>query len=72
MMINVEESPTLRTMLVAYGSEIRVKDGPGRAYRVYATDGTNDGARPTAVLADEISAWVSPKQERSHLVLTNG
>lgn len=72
MQINVEESPTLRTMLVAYESEIRVKDGPGRAYRVYATDGTNDGARPTTVLADEIHAWVSPKQERSHLVLTNG
>lgn len=72
-MINVEESPTLRELLVAYESDIRFRDGrPGRAYRVYATDGTNDGARPTAVLADEIHAWISPKQERSHLVLTNG
>ncbi|CPR11955.1 phage terminase [Mycobacterium bohemicum DSM 44277] len=72
MQINVEESPKLRAMLIAYEGEIRVKDGPGRAYKVYATDNTNDGARPTAVLADEIHAWVSPKQERSHLVLTNG
>lgn len=72
MQINVEESPTLRGLLIAYESDIRRKDGPGRAYRVYATDGTNDGARPTTVLADEIHAWLSPKQERSHLVLTNG
>lgn len=71
MQINVEESPSLRALLVAYEGEIRRKDGPGRAYKVFATE-ANDGARPTTILADEIHIWTSPKQERSHLVLTNG
>ena len=54
-----------------YDTEILVKNGPGRMYRVAAVAGTNDGARPTFFLADELHEWTGRK-ERVHLVLSNG
>jgi phage terminase large subunit-like protein len=54
-----------------FDTEIQVRGGPGRAYRVAAAAGTNDGARPTFVLDDELHEWVGGK-ERVHLVLSNG
>ncbi|MDN3356070.1 terminase TerL endonuclease subunit [Actinomadura sp. DC4] len=65
------ESPTLREFTEAYDTEILVKGGPGRAYRVAAVAGTNDGQRPSSLGADEIHEWVGNK-ERVHLVLVNG
>jgi hypothetical protein len=47
----VAESPTLSRVMVAYENEIQLVDGPGRAYRVAAIAGTNDGQRPSTFLA---------------------
>lgn len=68
----VTESPTLRELLLAFEGQIQVKDGPGRAYKVAAIAGTNDGARPSTFLADEIHEWSQGSRERVHLVLSNG
>lgn len=67
----VTESPTLREVMIAFEGEIQVKDGPGRAYKVAAVAGTNDGQRPSTFLADELHEFVGSK-ERVHLVLGNG
>ena len=53
-----------------YDTEILLKDRPGRMYRVAAAAGTNDGGRPTCLVADELHEWVGNK-ERVHLVLSN-
>ena len=68
----IDESPTLSQFLETFESEVQVRNGPGRAYRVAAVAGTNDGARPTLVLADEIHEWVGTAKERVFLVLSNG
>lgn len=65
------ESPTLRHFTDVYDTEILVRGGPGRAYRVAAMAGTNDGQRPSSLAADEIHEWLGAK-ERVHLVLVNG
>ena len=67
----VTESPTLRQTMLAFENQIQIVDGPGRAYRVAAIAGTNDGQRPSTFLADEIAEWQGPKS-RVHLVLSNG
>ena len=67
----VRESPTLSPLLDAFEGEIQVKGGPGRAYKVAAIAGTNDGQRPSAFLADEIHEWLGNKA-RVHLVISNG
>ncbi len=55
-----------------FDSEIMRRDArPGVMRRVAAAAGTNDGHRPTFVVADELHEWVGGK-ERVHLVLTNG
>src|SRR3546814_1424980 len=43
------ESPTLKHHVDAYDTEILVKNGPGRAYRIAAAAGTNDGPRPSTL-----------------------
>lgn len=67
----VRESPTLSPLLDAFEGEIQVKNGPGRAYKVAAVAGTNDGQRPSTFLADEIHEWTGNKA-RVHLVIGNG
>jgi phage terminase large subunit-like protein len=71
MKTSARESATLRHHLEVYDTEILLKGGPGRAYRVAAAAGTNDGQRPSAFVADELHEWVGNK-ERVHLVLANG
>jgi phage terminase large subunit-like protein len=66
----IKEGP-LADFFEVYDTEILVKNGPGRMYRVAAAAGTNDGARPTFFLADELHEWIGNK-ERVHLVLSNG
>lgn len=66
-----EESPRLKSVFIPFEAEIQVKDGPGRAYKVAAVAGTNDGQRPSAFLADEIHEWLGNKA-RVHLVIANG
>jgi len=68
----VSESPTLREVMLPFEAEIQVKNGPGRAYKVAAIAGTNDGQRPSTFLADEIHEWVGGNKERVHLVVANG
>jgi phage terminase large subunit-like protein len=67
----VAESPTLGPLFNTFEGEIQVKDGPGRAYKVAAVAGTNDGQRPSAFFADEIHEWIGNKA-RVHLVIANG
>src|SRR4030095_4730778 len=61
----------LKEYLDVFDTEILPKHGPGRAYRVAAAAGTNDGKRPTFLVADELHEWVGNK-ERVYLVLSNG
>ncbi|MEY9944897.1 terminase TerL endonuclease subunit [Kitasatospora sp. GAS1066B] len=67
----VAESPTLAGHFDAFEGEIQVKGGPGRAYKIAAVAGTNDGQRPSAFFADEIHEWTGGKA-RVHLVIANG
>ena len=78
----VAESPTLSRVMVAYENEIQLVDGPGRAYRVAAIAGTNDGQRPSTFLATlaleqetyrSRSQFVSPGPKKlPHRVTTTG
>jgi phage terminase large subunit-like protein len=65
------ESPRLKAVLDPFEAEIQVKNGPGRAYKIAAVAGTNDGQRPSAFFADEIHEWLGNKA-RVHLVISNG
>lgn len=55
----------------AFETEIQPKTGAGKLYRVAAVAGTNDGRRPSFMVADELHEWTG-KKERVHLVLSNG
>lgn len=68
--VMIKEGP-LAPYFEVYDTEILVKGGPGRMYRVAAMAGTNDGTRPTFFPADELHEWTGNK-ERVHLVLSNG
>jgi phage terminase large subunit-like protein len=61
----------LKPFFEVFDTEIQLKQGPGRAYRVAAVAGPNDGRRPTFLCCDELHEWTGPK-ERVHLVLSNG
>lgn len=52
----IREGP-LADQFEVYDTEILPKHGGGRLYRVAAKAGTNDGKRPTFVLADELHEW---------------
>lgn len=60
----------LKPYLEAFDTEILIKSGPGRAFRVAAAAGTNDGGRPTVFAADELHEWNGSKA-RVFLVITN-
>lgn len=60
----------LRPYLEAFDTEILIKGQPGRAHRVAAAAGTNDGGRPTLFAADELHEWQGNKA-RVFLVITN-
>jgi phage terminase large subunit-like protein len=66
-----KESPTLSTVTEPYDVEILRTDRPGRAFRVAAVAGTNEGLRPSAVIADELHEWLG-NRERVWTVLTSG
>ncbi len=65
------QSPDLAALTTVLDTEILLKNEPGRAYRVAAVAGTSDGARPTAVVFDEVHELMGNKA-RVHLVLSNG
>jgi phage terminase large subunit-like protein len=60
----------LKPYLEVFDTEILLKDRPGRAFRVAAVAGTNDGGLPTCFLADELHEWEGRKA-RVHLVIGN-
>jgi phage terminase large subunit-like protein len=66
------ESPTLASFVEVYDTEIVLKGQPGRAFRVAAARGSNDGSRPTCYIADELHEFNDPQKEGAHLVLANG
>lgn len=52
-------SPTLKRVLEPFDLEILLRGGrPGRAERIAAAVGTNDGPRATCFLADELHEWL--------------
>lgn len=60
----------LKPFLESYDTEILIRNAPGRAFRVAAAAGTNDGGRPTVFAADELHEWQGAKA-RVFLVITN-
>jgi len=60
----------LKPYLEAFDTEILLRNAPGRAFRVAAAAGTNDGGRPTVFAADELHEWTGNKA-RVFLVITN-
>lgn len=66
------ESPTLSQHAEVYDNEILLKGQPGRAFRVAAARGSNDGGRHTCFIADELHEFSDPAKEGAHLVLANG
>jgi len=66
----IAEGP-LAAYFDVFETEIIPKAGAGKLYRVAAVAGTNDGRRPSFVVADELHEWTG-KKERVHLVLSNG
>lgn len=66
----ITEGP-LDDFFTTFDNEIQMKDTPGVLKRVPAVAGTNDGLRPTFVVADEVHEWTGNKA-RVHLVLENG
>ena len=66
----VTEGP-LYDLFDTFDSEIVPKEQPGILRRVAAAAGTNDGARPTALIVDEAHEFTGGR-ERVHLVLSNG
>ena len=67
--VMASEGP-LKPFVEAFDTEILLKSGPGRAFRVAAAAGTNDGGRPTVFAADELHEWVGNKA-RVFLIITN-
>jgi phage terminase large subunit-like protein len=66
----VEEGP-LSEYFECFEKEIQLRGEPGVLVRVPAVAGTNDGLRPTFVVADETHEWTGNKS-RVHLVLEGG
>jgi phage terminase large subunit-like protein len=66
----ITEGP-LADFFETFDNEIQMREQPGVLKRVPAVAGTNDGLRPTFVVADEVHEWTGSKQ-RVHLVLENG
>lgn len=64
----VTESPHLSPFASAYDLEIQLRDRPGKAERIAAAVGTNDGARATAFLADELHEWTG-RNARVYIVV---
>ena len=66
----VTEGP-LNDFFECFEKEIQLRGEPGVLVRVPAVAGTNDGLRPTFVVADETHEWTGNKS-RVHLVLEGG
>ena len=67
---SITEGP-LADFFDCFEKEIQLRGEPGVLVRVPAVAGTNDGLRPTFVVADETHEWTGNKA-RVHLVLEGG
>lgn len=65
-----EESAILKKYTDAGVDAITLRGQPGRMQRVSAADGTNDGQRPSCLIADELHEWSESKN--TFQVLTKG
>ncbi len=65
-------SPTLADLVDAQESRILLRGEPGQIHRVAAVAGSNEGQRPTVVIADEVHELLPGTKERAHVVLSNG
>ncbi|MDA2936823.1 terminase large subunit [Acidobacteria bacterium AH-259-A15] len=65
------EQSRLSRLCEVYETEIRLKGRPGRIYRVAGSPESNDGKKPTFLVADELHEWEG-RRARNHLVLANG
>lgn len=63
------ESATLRPLVEPYELQVLLKDRPGVAERIAAEAGTNDGARATCFIADEVHEWLLPATSRVFMVV---
>ncbi|MBW3579398.1 MAG: hypothetical protein KY462_17005, partial [Actinobacteria bacterium] len=72
MKTNWRESVHLSPLADVFDTEILLKDRPGKAFRVAAVRGTNDGLRPTCYICDEVHELVDPQKAGAHLVIANG
>lgn len=61
----------LKPYVDAFDTEILLKSAPGRAFRIAAAAGTNDGGKPTLFAADELHEWTGTTKERVFLIITN-
>lgn len=66
------EASELHEYVEVFTSEVQLRGEPGKAFRVAAARGTNDGGRPSCFIADELHEWITPAQTGAHLVITNG
>lgn len=53
----ITRSDTLKHFAQPYDLQVQLKDRPGVVERIAAEAGTNDGARATAFIADELHEW---------------
>ena len=73
MATGTEQDPSpLKAYVECFDTEILLREGRGKLYRVAAVAGTNDGGLPTAGAADEIHEWDTARKRRVHLVLFQG
>lgn len=59
----VQLSPALSALAEAYNYQIVLRDQTGVAERIAAVRATNDGARATAFIADELHEWTGRLEE---------
>lgn len=63
-----DDNPSpLKPFVEAFELEVQIKGMPGIAERIAAEAGTNDGARATAFIADELHEW-DGRRERVYLI----
>jgi phage terminase large subunit-like protein len=68
----VDSSDKLQTRLEAFEDRILHKDGSGKAYKVAAKGGSNDGGRPTTYCADEIHEMLTAEQVKAYRNIARG
>jgi phage terminase large subunit-like protein len=69
---SIRNSPELSARFEVYDEVIRERNGPGYAYRVASVGGSNDGARISTALLDEIHLLTTREHRALWDVIQNG